>query len=34
MKAQLVFGGRVDAQAPSAKDKLPLSETLKVYGKQ
>lgn len=28
--AQLVFGGRVDAQDPPAKDKLPLEETTKI----
>ena len=32
MKAQLVFGGRKDKTAPPAKDKLPLEETVKVFG--
>ena len=32
MKAQLVFGGRKDKDAPPAKDKLPLTETVKVFG--
>lgn len=32
MKAQLVFGGRKDKEQPPAKDKLPLEETVKVFG--
>lgn len=34
LTAQLVFGGKEDANPPAAKEKKPLTETIKVFGEQ